>query len=482
MGQEVRLKGFIGGAYQLQSINIDCQRCVNLYPQITESQNQADSEIGSLITTPGLKLLGTCGTGPIRGIYVTAVGTMAIVSGSEVYRVGANWTFIKAGDILTSSGRVGMADNGLQLMIVDGTCGYIVSMADGSLTQITDPGFPGAATVTFQDGYFICNNPGTGQFVWSNLYDGLTWGALNFITAEGSPDATIAVLSNARQIWVFGQKTIEVFWDSGADTTFSRIDGAFIEYGCASGSTALHFANMVMWLGTGQTGQGIVWQAVGYQPKRVSNHGVEFAISKWNNLTQATAWAYQDEGHAFYCLNHPDSDSTWVFDISTGQWHERAYLEPDGTFSRHRADAYAFGFNAHVVGDYENGNVYALDVDTYSDNGNPMVRLRRAPHLSADGHRIFFSKFQLMCRVGSGLDGAVTYTTDPQVELRWSDDFGHTWNAPQKRSLGVLGDYANRVIWRRLGQARNRVFEIRITDPVEVALLGAEIDAVPGAS
>ena len=477
-----RLKGFIGGAYTLQSINIDCQRCIGVFPQITESQEQADGEIGALIAAPGKRLLGTCGSGPIRGIYVTATGQMIVVSGSEVYGVGANWTFVKAGDLLTSSGRVGIADNGSQCMIVDGPCGYIVNLSAGTLTKITDAGFPGANTVTFQDGYFICNNPGTGQFFWSNLYDGLTWDALNFITAEGSPDATIAVLSNQRQVWVFGQKTVEIYWDSGSDSTFSRIDGAFIEYGCASASTAQRFTNSILWLGTGQTGQGIVWQAIGYQPKRVSNHGVEIAIQQWSDLTKATAWTYQEDGHAFYCLNHPDSESTWVYDVSTGQWHERVYLEADGSFSRDRADCYAFGFDTHVVGDYQNGNLYALDSAVYSDNGNPLVRLRRAPHLSIDGHRIFFQKFQLMCRVGSGLDGAVTYATDPQVELRWSDDFGHTWSSPSKKSLGVLGDYAKRVIWRRLGQSRNRVFEARVTDPIEVAFMGAEIDAVPGMS
>jgi hypothetical protein len=477
-----RINGFIGGAYTLQQVSIDCQRCMNLYPQITESQNQADGEIGALISAPGLRLLGTCGTGPIRGIYVASTGGMAVVSGSEVYRVGLNWTFVKVGDLLTSSGRVSMADNGLQLIIVDGVHGYIVSLSTGTLTQITSASFPGADTVTFQDGYFICNNPGTGQFFWSNLYDGLTYDALNFITAEGSPDATVAVLSNARQLWVFGAKTIEVFWNSGSDSTFSRIDGAYIEYGCSAPSTALRFSNTIMWVGGGPNGAGIVWQAQGYQPKRVSNHGVELAIQGYGDLSSATAWAYQKDGHAFYVLNFPNANTSWVYDISTGQWHERAYLGSDGNFQRHRAECYAFGFNEHCVGDYQNGNIYALDSNTFTDNGNPLVRLRRAPHLSADGRRIFFSKFQLMSQVGVGLDGSPAVGIDPQVELRYSDDFGNTWSTPQARSLGKIGEYAKRVIWRRLGQSRTRVFEVRVSDPVDVTILGAELDATPGVS
>ena len=181
-----RLPGFIGGAYTLQSVSIDCQRCINLFPQITESQNQADGEIGSLLPTPGLRLLGACGSGPIRSIYVASTGGMAIVSGRDVYRVGTGWVFTKIGDLLTSSGPVSMADNGLQIVLVDGTHGYVISLSTGVMTQITDAAFPGAATVCFQDGYFVFNNPGTGQFFWSDLYNGYTYDALNFITAEGS--------------------------------------------------------------------------------------------------------------------------------------------------------------------------------------------------------------------------------------------------------------------------------------------------------
>jgi hypothetical protein len=134
------------------------------------------------------------------------------------------------------------------------------------------------------------------------------------------------------------------------------------------------------------------------------------------------------------------------------------------------------------VGDYQNGNIYALDSNTFTDNGNPLVRLRRAPHLSADGRRIFFSKFQLMSQVGVGLDGSAAVGIDPQVELRYSDDFGNTWSTPQARSLGKIGEYAKRVIWRRLGQSRTRVFEVRVSDPVDVTILGAELDATPGVS
>lgn len=478
----MRLKGFIGPAYTLQTVSLDCQRCVNLFTQINEAQGAEDGEIGALVPTPGLTLLGTAGTGPIRGLYATSNGAaVAAVSGSKLYRITSGWTMTYVGDLLTDSGPVSMADNGVQIMVVDGTYGYILSLSTGTFEQITSDAFPGADTVTFQDGYFICNNPGTGQWFISGLYNGLSWDALDFVTAEGSPDNTVGVLSNQRQVWVFGEKSIEVWWNSGAsDYPFSRIDGAYIEYGCGAPHTAARYSNSVIWVGGGPNAAGIVWMAQGYQPKRISNHGVEVAIQSYGDITDATAWVYQHDGHAFYCLNFPSANATWVYDISTGTWHERCYLGTDGTLERHRAEAYAFAFDTHIVGDYETGNIYALDHAAYTDNGNAIVRLRRAPHLSVNGRRLYFGKFQLMSQMGMGLDGSPAVGTDPVAELRWSDDFGNTWSNAITRSLGKSGQYANRAIWRRLGQSRNRVFEIRVTDPVPVVLLGAELDAAPG--
>lgn len=478
----MRLKGFIGPAYSLRSVNVECQRCVNLYPEINEIGTGEAAEIGSLVGTPGLRLLGTCGSGPIRGIYVASTGGMVIVSGSEVYRVNNGWTFTKLGDLVTNSGRVGMADNGTQLMIVDGAAGYIVSLVTATLTQIPSASFPGADTVGFMDGYFICNNPGTGQFFWSGLYDGLSWDALDFVTAEGSPDALVGVMVSQRQVWAMGARTVEVWWNSGGDPAFARIDGAFIEYGCIAPHTVAKLANSVAWVGAGPNANGVVWMSVGYQPKRISNHAIEQAIQSYGDISTATAWVYQENGHAFYCLNFPNATTTWVYDVATGQWHERSWLNPSGNFERHRAEVYAYGFGSHVVGDYQNGNIYALEQTTYTDNGLPKKWFRRSPHTSSEMKRLIYSKFQLDAQMGVGLDGSPTVGADPQVLLRYSDDFGNTWTPAGSRSLGKIGEYANRAIWRRLGSSRNRVFEVSGTDPVQITLLGAEVDVAQGVS
>lgn len=484
----MRFPGFIGPGYTLQSVASDCQRCVNWYPEANELGTQANGEIGSLIQAPGHRLLTTLGQGPIRAIWATSTGRLAVVSGNQLYRVGADWTSKVAGSLESSdfTKPVSMADNGSQIIVVDGTAGYIVSMADGSMNKITNTEFLGGQTVIFQDGYFISVIPNSGQFCISDLYNGFDWSALDFAVAEGSPDNVVSVVSNMRQVWLFGEQTTEVWWNSGdQDFPFTRIDGAFIEFGCAAPKTAQKFNNAIVWLGGGDKAAGIVWMSQNFTPKRISNHAVEFAIQQAGDLSTTTAFVYQYNGHAFYCLNLPDKKTTWVYDSATEQWHERAYFT-NGELSRQRGDNHAFCYGTHIVGDYANGNIYALDVKQTTDNGAPIVRLRTAPHMADEMVRVFYDEFKLDMAGGIGLDGfgsnGAGLGVDPQIGLSWSDDYGHSWSPEIYRSVGPLGAYRTQARWQKMGQSRNRVYRVKITDPVVLTLLGADLRARKGMS
>lgn len=420
----------------------------------------------------------------IRGMYTTAKGSLYVVSGSGLYSVSSAWVHTLIGTLRTSSGHVGMADNGIELIVVDGANGYLFTFPPTNVKpafrRITTEGFQGAVNVCFQDGYFIIVNPKSGQFQISGIYDGSTWPALDFATAESSPDDLVTIISSRRQLWLLGTKTTELWYDSGAaDFPFSRYEGAFIEYGAASPFSACAFANTICWLGAGQNADGIVWRADGYQPQRISNHAVELAIQACGDLSTATAYVYQHGGHMFYCLNLPGATSTWCYDLSTGQWHERCYLGASGQLERHRGECYAFAYGLDVVGDYENGNLYALEDATRTDNGRPIKWLRRSPHLNAGMKRMFHSRVQIDCRMGTGIDGA-GQGDSPVITMRYSDDFGNTWSTERSRSVGRIGQYATRAYWDRLGTSRARVYEFSGTDPVPTTLLGAEIDVAAG--
>lgn len=480
----MRFKGFIGPSYQLNSVEIDSQRCINLYPQLNEMQTGKDGEIASLIGTPGLRLINTVGSGPGRGLYKSTVGTLYKVTGNTVYSVDpATGTGTALGTLQTTNGQVGMADNGFQLVIVDGPFGYYIDFtAPTVLVQITDLNFLGSNTVTYQDGYFIFCAPNSKEFYLSDL-NAITFLAPADTAKNGYPDNIVCTISVNRNLWLFGEVTTEVWFDSGDNLNpFAFVPGSLMQYGCAATFSVAKLFNTVFWIGADLTGSGMVYMANagGYTPVRISTHAVELAFRRYKTISDAVAYTYQENGHQFYVLNFPTASATWCYDCETSLWHERAYLT-NGQLQRQRQNGMAFVNEMYVCDDYANGNLYEMNSSVYSDNSNAIPRIRIAPQLSNDMNRMFIARMQLDIESGVGIDG-IGQGVNPQAILQFSNDGGHTYSDEMWASFGAIGATKKRAEWRRLGMSRDRVFKVTITDPVKVILLGAELDVTGGNS
>jgi len=449
---------FAKQAYSSRSLPVMAQRCLNLYP---EFQSKDAKDTITLHSTPGLKLFVTVGTGPIQGTHKFK-DLLYVVSGTTLYSVTSTGTVTSIG-ICSTGGRVIMDNNGIDIVMVNGIVGYEYSIA-GGLKQIVDINFFPAKTVTFQDGYFIFERTGTGQFFLSGLY-AVTFLGTDFATAEGSPDDLKAVLSDTRELWLFGDNTIEVWWNSGdANFPFERYQGAYIEKGCAASYSVAKMNNIVFWLADDLS----VYMAIGFKEQQISQPGIDFAIGGYARVDDAYGFTYIQEGHFFYQLTFPSENATWVFDISNKLWHERG---SDYPVKRHRSNSHTKAFKKHLVGDYQNGNVYEYDLDTYTDNGQPIIRDAVSPPIYDEVDKIFMSRMQVDFESGVGLiDGQ---GSDPQAMLRWSDDGGKTFKNEHWKSIGKVGGYLDRVVWRRLGGFRQRIFWLRITDPVKIAIISA---------
>lgn len=477
----MRFPGFIGPSYTLQSVNVDCQRAVNLYPEINALGTGKAREVACLVPTPGKRLLVALPEGPVRGTWLASNGEFFAVGGSKLYRVSSAWVATELGTLNTVSGPVSISDNGLHVILVDGTYGYTWTIASSTFAVITDEDFYAADQVTFQDGYFLLNKAGTQQFFISGL-NAVTFDGLDVSSAEGSPDVLIGIISANQNVYQFGSRSIEVFYNSGnADFPFERIQGAVVAAGCAAAFSITKLGESIAWLGGDETGSGIVYQMQGYQAQKISTPAIESVIRGMtaDEIADARAYTYQQGGHLFYCLNLPGTNSTWVYDASTGMWHERTYLNVSA-LERDRADCHAAAFGENVVGDYVNGNLYALDPDTYTDNGVSIVRERAAPHITKELRNVTHSRFQLDMETGVGLSSG--QGSAPMAMLQWSDDGGHTWSNERWAAIGAMGDRKTRVVWRRLGMSRDRVYRVRISDPVKVVLIGAEIELQEGSS
>ena len=467
----------LGQSYVARSINAADDVMINLFPEVVPA---GGLENGFLNRTPGLRKLATVGKGPIRALWShqTNGDDAYVVSGSEFFKIDKSYYPVKLGDV-TGSGPVSIADNGYQLFLACNPDGFIYDEQANTFTQITDPDFPGAVTVTYLDGYFVFNEPESQRLWITSLLDGTMIYPLDFASAEGLPDLLQCVMSNNRELWAFGTDTTEVWYNAGTSPfPLQRIQGAFNETGCLAPYSVAKLDNSVFWLGNDPRGYGMVYRNQGYLASRVSTHAVEYAIQQYGDTSNAIAYTYQQEGHAFYVLTFPTVNKTWVYDVATGAWHERACFS-NGYFTRHCSNCQTNFQNNTVVGDYLNGNIYALDLSVYDDHGavQKWVRSWRAlPQGTNDLKRTVQHLLQLEVESGTGLNDG--QGSNPMVMLRWSDDGGHTWSNEHWMSVGKVGEYYRRVIWRRLGMTnklRDRVYEISGTDPVRIVIMGAEI-------
>ncbi len=468
----------LGASYVARSVNAADSRMVNLYPEIVP---EGGKEAAFLSRAPGLRVLASIGPGPIRGLWQLG-GFGYVVSGNNFYQFAPNYAAIFKG-FVSGAGPVSFADNGVQIFIACNGPSYIYNATTDTFSQITDPDFPGAVTVGFIDQYFVFNEPNS-QRVWvTALADGTSVDALDYASAEGSPDQLLSLIVDHREVWLFGSNSTEVWYNAGsADFPLQRIQGAFNELGCAASYSVAKMDNRIFWLGADARGDGVVYAAEGYIGKRISTHAVEWQIQQYPTVSDAVAYTYQQDGHSFYVLSFPSGNATWVYDVSTQAWHERAFFS-SGVFSRHRSNCHVFFAGETIVGDYETNKLYALDLTVYADDTSSQRWLRswRAlPPGTNNLKRTVQHELQLDCETGVGL--TLGQGSNPQVMLRWSDDGGHTWSNERWRSMGAIGAYGYRTIWRRLGMTtkiRDRVYEISGTDPVKIAIMGAELRLSP---
>ena len=471
----MKVTGFVGPTYTMDALTFDAQRCVNLYPIISEIGTS--KSVSALRSTPGYDLFATAGGGPIRGAKTASNGRAFVVSGFDLYEINADGTATDRGNVLTATSRVSMAENGDQLIIVDGTYGYIFNFGTNVLTQISDPDFPACNNVTFLDGYFIVPATGTNNFYISGLLDGTTWATLDFSNAAANPDNLVAVIADTGNLWLFGTQSTEIFQNTGAAAfPFERIPNAIIQTGCAAPHTVQAFDNTIAWLGVDEQGRGVVWKANGYEAQRLSNQSIEAIIASAEDFTESYSYVYHEQGHVFYCLQIKGLDTTLVYDGATGLWHERIFVDNATNMQeQHRGSCHFFFNQKNMIGDRASGKIYQQSLSFFDHDGDEMHRIRVSPHQQDEKRNISFSSFELDVETGRGL--TTGQGSDPQIMMKYSNDGGRTYSAEKWVSLGALGKYKTRARWSRCSSARDRVWHVRYTEPTFFQINEATINA-----
>jgi hypothetical protein len=431
----------------------------------------------------------------------------------------------------------GIAANGVggnQMLILDGSYGYVYDYLANTIVVHPSANFPRpAVAAAYMDGYVIATSGNMGITV-SELYDLSTFNGLAIAAAISSPDNIKNLVNLHQQLFIIKEYSTEVWYNTGTATQdgcpFSRVPGAVIDYGTAAthsvtrGNNAIYFlANQRISDGSGSL-YGVV-ELNNYTPTLVSPPQIVYRINQMTDIANAQAYFYGDEGHAFYVLTFPTDNVTLVYDTTTQQWHERSTyttkkyvtFDTDGspsysvsdilTQNRHLSNCYAFFAGKNLVGDYRTGNIYEMSSHYYTDNSEPIVLERVSPIIfdNRDKENVYISRiivdgeegvgdsslYQSPVGVGYLADGS--YYADgsifagafemtdsvgsaPQIALSWSDDSGKTWSNEYESSMGRIGEYKSRAIWRRLGFAKDRVFRLRCSAPVKKIFTGAYIE------
>ena len=339
----------------------------------------------------------------------------------------------------------------------------------------SDGAFTGGTTVDIVDNYFVYSRQSSQQWGASNALSPISLGT-SFGSKDGSPDNLVALIVDHREVYLLGETSSEVWVDVGAaQFPFQRIPGTSTQHGIAATFSVARLGNSFAYLSRNNRGQGVIMMMNGYIPQRISNHAVENTLVN-QYIDDAISWTYQLEGHEVYVISFPTINLTWAYDIATTMWHKWLYTNNLGLYERHRGNCSAVFQGMVMVGDYSNGTLYQLDKTNYTDSGQNVRRLRRAPHLTADLQRQYFDELQVQFQPGVGTD-----TIDnPQAMLRWSNDGGSTWSNEYWTSIGKQGRYKNRAIWRRLGMARDRIFEVSVSDPINAVIVSANLKGSTG--
>lgn len=475
--------GFVGPSYTTASA-VAHEECINFYAETLEATGavagdkqygaQGAQALRSYFATPGLAVEFELPDSPTRGSCEINGRTFA-VGGTKLCEVLVDRTQVVRGNVPSDGLPVSFALSNIQMLVVSAGRAFCYTLATDAMVEVTSSlaGTPDQAD--YSDGYFIVKFKDSNKFQMSAILDGVTWPGIQVNAVSVFPENITSIIVNHRELWVFGSRHAQPYQDTGSDEIFDVIGGALIEKGCAATFSPCKLDNSVFWIDEDERGARTAWRAQGYTPQRISTHAVETDLATYASISGLTSYAYQEGGHLFWLLYIPGSQWSWTYDVAEGLWHKRVSgLSPNA--GAHWSWNHVYAFGKHLVGDWNSGKLYRLSADYKDDAGTSIRRVRRAPTVINEMDFIYHADLTVDFETGQSsvplVDGNGN-PRQPQAMLRWSDNRGQTWSNEHTADCGYPGQFNVRVIWRRLGRSRYRVYELSVTDPLAWVICNA---------
>lgn len=430
-------------------------RLINGYAQRQPRSSRSKALVRG---SPGISSWVAVGTGPIRG-GIEMNELLYVVSGQELWRVDEDGTTTPLGSGIAGDDVIGIAQNGFEIVIVNGRNIFSYLLADNTFIQVAAAGAFAADTVTFLNSVFVFEKKGTNQFFVSGVMDGRTYDILKYASAEANPD----FLSGTRQIggllYVFGKKSIELWDHTGAAAfPFSAIKGAVVNRGAAASKAQCEQDTMLFFLGDDR----VFYQMRGQSHIRVSQEGIESIWKEYGTVDDAYCFSWNWEGSKFVSITFPSENATFTYDLKERLWHERSSYDGTPNVNKWGVASVIPVYNTLACCDVTSNKVGKMEPGVYTEFGNTLLLTAITPPLYDNNRQIGIPALELTCKTGFG--GSVIFS--------YAKDGGYNFAPEQTVSLGEIGDFKKRVRVTRLGTARQWVFKFQISDAVERELSG----------
>lgn len=460
-----------GSTYKSRSLPLSAQVTRNLYPELVD--NEAAKSKFVLQSFPGMKLFGSS-SGTDRGQF-EHLGTVYRVLSTTLYSVDSSGVHTSLGTI-AGTARCIFDGIGSNVVIANGS-GKVYEYDGATVAEITDSDLEAPLCVAHINNQIIFDGDG-GRFATSDVGDATSINGLNYASAESNADDLIRPYVFNQLVYMMGDKTIEPWHNSGiGNPPFDRVEGGIIPVGLLARYSVANNDRFMYFLGDDN---GIYRIEGVANAIKVSTIAIDRTIAEFTTVDDATGWCFSLEGQNFYKITFPSSDKSFCYAETSNQWFE---LSSGIDAGRHRASSHAFAFRRNLIGDVDSGNLYEWDIDTFTDAGNTIVRVRdtgplHGELLGAPGKRIEMDRFELIMERGVGLVSG--QGSDPVVMLQVSDDGGKTFSTERWGKIGKLGQFKIKVEWHALGSFFERIVRIKTSDPVFYSFHSASADLRAG--
>lgn len=451
---------------------ITAQRRLNCY---LENREDGDKTKIAIIGTPGLNPVFTINSSlnlPMRALAGDAIYLYACSYNQFLQCNASTGATINSNTITSFSGQCSMAVSPTQVVITDGITGYVYAIATNTFTTLSSGStWPavGSRTCTFVSGFFVAEQPGTQSFWVSNAFDGSTWNALATASASSDGDTILAVDQLSGNLIVFMGNTMEYWQNVGTfPQPFQPVQSAFNQWGLGAVFSRAHVDQSLIFLAVNVNGVAQVVIANYYSVNVISTSDLETIINGFSTFSDAVALTYNVGKHSMYQITFPTANRSFLYDTSTGIWSE-VQTGTSTIPARHWGNISAWAAGKNFIADYASNQIYQMSPTVYTDNGSQtIIRQVITRHVLSEFNRIRISLLYIDMETGVGLQSG--QGSNPQIMLKSSKDNGRTWSAERWVTLGKIGAYLTRVIWRRFGSARDYVFSITMSDPVKFVI------------